>query len=231
MKTRVFPNVLAVLAASGLFFVATSAPAQIASSTTSAAPPLPYGVSQILQLEQAKVGDETIIAYIQSSANSYHLSADQIIYLRQQGLSDAVLTAMLRQPGPGMAPMPSTPAPEVVPSTADVAPVEPYPEAASAAVYYSEPWYSVPYYSYYNCYGWPCPVGYVSLGWWGWHGGCAWYGGRAWYGGGYRCVGGYYGGLRGTRGGFAVRASFGGHSFAGRAGGFSGGGGHGGGRR
>ena len=63
---------------------------------------LPYGVSQIVQLEQAKVGDETIIAYIKNSGSSYRLDADQIIYLRQQGISDGVITTMLNQPKPAV---------------------------------------------------------------------------------------------------------------------------------
>ena len=41
------------------------------------------------------------MAYIKNSGNSYGLNADQIIYLRQQGVSDAVITAMLNQPKPG----------------------------------------------------------------------------------------------------------------------------------
>ena len=61
---------------------------------------LPYEITQILQLQKAKVGDETIIAYIKKSGNSYSLNTTQIIYLRKQGLSDAVITAMLNQPRP-----------------------------------------------------------------------------------------------------------------------------------
>ena len=50
---------------------------------------------------KANVGDETIIAYIKNSGNSYGLNADQIIYLRQQGVSDAVVRTMLNQPQTG----------------------------------------------------------------------------------------------------------------------------------
>ena len=64
------------------------------------APQLAYGVPQIIQLSEAKVSDDTIIAYVKNSGNSFGLTADQIIYLRQQGVSDAVITAMLNQPKP-----------------------------------------------------------------------------------------------------------------------------------
>jgi len=217
---------------------------QSAPAASAYAPPLAYGVPQILQLAQAKVSDDMIIAYIRNSGNSYGLNADQIIYLRQQGLSDPVITAMLSQPRGGVAiPTPSTPAPQPVASPAyagQVAPDAAYAQTAPAAVYYSPPdynyYYDQPYYGY-SAYGW-CPP--VTL-YYGWGGG--W--GRGWYGGGYY-RGGYYGG--GYRGGFVGSGfhgggfgggfrggSFGGGGFrgGGAVGGFHGvgGGGHGGGHR
>jgi|ERR1017187_7392641 hypothetical protein len=63
-------------------------------------PQLTYGASQILQLARADVGDETIIAYIKTSGDSFSLNPDQIIYLRQQGVSATVVTTMLSQPKP-----------------------------------------------------------------------------------------------------------------------------------
>src|SRR4029077_20056929 len=83
--------------------------------TYAAAPQIGYGASQVLQLQQANVGDDTIIAYIKNSGNSYALNAEQIIYLRQQGLSSAVLNTMLTQP-----------------ATAEAAPPSPGPESAVA---------------------------------------------------------------------------------------------------
>jgi hypothetical protein len=84
---------LSALTASGQEPPASTQPttADQPSSTVAPAPPLAYGVSQILQLQQAKMGDDTIIAYIKNSGNSYGLNADQIIYLRQQGVSPVVL--------------------------------------------------------------------------------------------------------------------------------------------
>lgn len=161
------------------------------------APQMPYGVSQILQLSQAKVGDDTINAYIKNSGNSYGLNSDQIIYLKQQGVSDAVITTMLNQPKPGAsAPYtytPTTPAPQPVASTASaqpntmatVAPAVTYVQTVPTTTYYYQPYY-YPYYNY-PYYTW-CPPVSLSFAW-GWNGG---------YYGGWR--GGYYGGGHGGGG-------------------------------
>ena len=181
----------------GVALSAATALAQDSSATytaqpaaaTAPAPQLAYGVSQILQLAQAKVGDDTIVAYIQNSGNSYGLNADQIIYLRQQGISSAVITTMLNQPKPGVAAAaPTTSAPPATSSTATAAPTVTYVQTVPATTYY----YSVPdttyyyyqpyYYPAYGCY----PGVSLSFGWGGWYGG-------GFRGGGFR-GGGFHGG-------------------------------------
>jgi hypothetical protein len=145
---------------------------------------LPYGVPQIVQLAQAKVADDTIITYVKTSANSYALDANQILYLRQQGVSDAVITAMLSQPRPAVAVNPQpAPAPQPVVSVpspapvavATVAPTVTYVQTVPAPVYYQ------PYYQpYYPAYG-VSPSLSLSFGWGGgWHGG-GWHGGGGWH--------------------------------------------------
>jgi len=153
MKQNDFRKVLAVLAAAGLGWSASTAVAQDASvpnavtpaAASAAVPQLAYGVPQILQLAKANVGDETIIAYIKNSGNSYGLNADQIIYLRQQGVSDAVVRTMLNQPKPGLAVAAAT-APAAQPETstvstaqtsvATVAPSVTYVQTVPATTYY-----------------------------------------------------------------------------------------------
>lgn len=190
---------LAVLAVAGLALSASTTLAQNLTATTTAQPaavnaPVPqlsYGVSQIMQLAQAKVSDDTIIAYIKNSGNIFGLNADQIIYLRQQGISDAVITTMLNQPRPAVAvATPTTPAPQPVASTAysgpvstaTVAPTVTYVQTVPDTTYYYQPDYQ-PY--YYPDYAWYPPVSF-SFGWgggWGggWHGGGH---GGGWHGGG-----------------------------------------------
>ena len=209
MKNNWLRQLLTVAATASVIGSGTAAKGQAAAATNplpaatvaAPAPQLGYGVQQILQLAQAKVGDDTIVAFIRNSGNSYNLNADQIIYLRQQGISDAVVTAMLNQPRAGVAlTLPTTPAPEPV---AAMAPPAQTPEV----VYYSQPYYD-PYY-YDAGYYWYPPV---TIGWgWGW----------GWGGRGYGYYRGYHGGYGGFRGGGFRSGGIGG---GGHVGGFGGGG-------
>jgi hypothetical protein len=191
MNTRNWQKMVAVMAIAGLALSASTALAQDSSAKSTvqpaavnaSVPQLTYGVSEILKLAQAKIGDDTIIAFIKNSRNSYGLDANQIIYLRQQGISDAVVTAMLNQPGPGMAAAtPTAPAPQLVGastatiasgSTATVAPSVTYVQTVPDTTYYYQPYY-------YPAYAWYPPVSF-SFGW-GWGGGH----GGGWHGGGRR---------------------------------------------
>jgi hypothetical protein len=90
-----------VLAASVQFANAQLSVAQNPSNGSAESQPaqirLSYGVADILKLSAAHVGDEAIIAYIANSGTSFNLPVNEIIYLKSQGVSDRVLTAMLNQ--------------------------------------------------------------------------------------------------------------------------------------
>jgi hypothetical protein len=169
------------------------------------------GARQVLQLYQARVSDDTIISFIRNSSANYHLDADEIIYLRQQGISSPVLVAMLSPAGGNQAiPMPATPAPVVVTA---------YPPAAPAPVVYTAPpvtviqaapdpvYYAAPYYNDPYCYGYYPSVGLYFGGVWG--GG--YYGGGGYHGGGYHGGGYPGGGYHGGGGGFHGGGGGGGH--------------------
>jgi hypothetical protein len=156
MKTFDFQKTfLAVITVAGLMLSTMTVAAQ--DSPASTAPPLAYGVPQILQLAQAKVPDDTIIAYIHSSGNSYGLNADQIIYLRQQGISDNVLNVMLTQPKP--APVPATAAPaNPYPAQTPVvypSPAPTYDQPVSSPSVYVMPNNQIYYYSSYYPFYYP----------------------------------------------------------------------------
>ena len=149
------------------------------NTTTSAAQtapvPLSYGVSQIIQLSQANVSEGTIVNYIQNSGSSYGLDASQIVYLKQQGISDPVINAMLNQPRPVAPAAPQT-AYSTAGSTATVAaqPAVSYVQTAPAYVP-SSTVYVIPdtqTYQYYNNY-------YPSYGYYPYYG--AYYGGGCGY--------------------------------------------------
>lgn len=189
MKTKNFAKPLLAVVA-GLILLAGNVLAQ--NSPTAAAPTLSYGVAQILQLAQAKVSDDTIIAYIRNSGNSYGLDANQIVYLRQQGISDNVITVMLNQRK--VASVPAQPATQpdnssTAQNSTTYAPPPAYVQTAPSSTvyvmpdtqtYYYDAYYAQPY--YYPYYAWPYPAVSFSFG----------------YGGGYR--GGFHGG--GFHGGF-----------------------------
>jgi hypothetical protein len=148
-------------------------------SSPSAAP-MPSNVADVLKMDQAKVADDTIIAYIQNSGTTFHLDAGQIIYLRDHGLSDAVLTTMLQSGPAAPAENPQmangqTQTPDTTttpPAPPDVNPGDMSTSGQPTVIYVN----SAPVY-YYPAWGfsWWWPVG-VTWGWawWGgcWHWGC-----------------------------------------------------------
>jgi hypothetical protein len=195
MKIQKFQKFLAVTAVASLGLLASNVLAQSSSTSTTAAttPQLSYGVSQVVQLAHANVGEDVIVNYVQNSGNAYGLDANQILYLKQQGVSDRVINTMLNQPKPAVAAttvaMPTTPAPQPMPSsantstaetsTATVAPAVTYVQTAPPTCYYCQPYY-------YPAYAWYPPVTF-SFGWGGWYGGgwhSGWHGG--WHGGWHR---------------------------------------------
>jgi len=75
----------------------TTNAAQATAASRTAPVRLSYGVPEILNLSRAQVGDGIIIAYIGNSDTIYNLSSAEIVYLKGQGVSDPVLSAMLQQ--------------------------------------------------------------------------------------------------------------------------------------
>jgi hypothetical protein len=172
MKAKNFAKALLAVVA-GIVLLAGGVLAQ--NSPATAAPQLAYGVPQILQLAQAKVSDDTIVAYIHNSGNSYGLNADQIIYLRQQGVSDNVITVMLNQPKAAASPAQSMTQPNnsyaAQASTTYVQPQQAYVQSAPPSTvyvvpdtqaYYYNNYYAQPY--YYPYYAWPYPFVSFSFG-------------------------------------------------------------------
>jgi uncharacterized membrane protein YgcG len=229
MKIRNCPNLLTIAAVTVTCLFARDVMAQIGSSDAATIPnvaptaapaggapvPLSYGVSQIVQLSQAKVSDDTIVNYIRNSGSSYGMDASQIIYLKQQGVSDGVINTMLNQPRQTAQAAPP-PAYSAASSTATVVaqPAVTYVQTAPAYVpastvyvipntqayqYYNNYYPTYGYYPYYG--GWCYPAVSFSFGFGGgYHGGYY----RGGWGGGYH--GGYYhgggGGYHGGGGGW-----------------------------
>jgi hypothetical protein len=189
----------------------TPNPAPVAASQPAQSSP---AVQEVLKLAHANVSDDTIIAFIHNSGTTYNLSASEIVSLRQQGVSDPVITAMVSSQQNAQAaaqvapPVPAAPTP--LPQGATN---QPPPDMMQAAPTYdaTAPIYAAPAYSYaaptYGYYGgapyyWGYPGVSLGIGLGGFYGGYYGhpYGGYhgyyrgGFYGGGYH--GGYHGGHR-----------------------------------
>ncbi len=219
MKAVNFPFRILTIGGLSLLLVSLTLPAQNDptsdqaspnnSTATQVAPRLPYGVDQVLKLVRAQISEDVVVNYIQNSGTVYNLSPDDIVYLRKEGATDRVITAMLDQrktlgdPAQGQAsvatqpPPPPAPAPDAGTSTSPApvytqpAPVQtppssvyviPYPPASSAYYGYYSPGYYYPY-SYYGRYYGPYygPSLSFGFGYGGGHWGGHYWGGHHWH--------------------------------------------------
>ena len=169
--------------------VSNAAPTNIILPTRVELPPVP---AEVLRLSEAGVSEDVIIAYIKSTPNNYILDANQIVYLRDEGISSAVLTALVSQsqavagnPATPMAEPPGNPTePPTGPSpTEPAAPEAPPPVTGDAVNYYGAlapygTWVNVPAYGW--C--WQPTVVVVNRGWQPYcHGGCWMWTNCGWY--------------------------------------------------
>lgn len=70
------------------------------------------GLQEVVKLTQAHMGDDVIMAYIKNSGAAYPLSANDILYLNSQGVSQPVISALLQSKSAADAnPPPSVPPP------------------------------------------------------------------------------------------------------------------------
>jgi hypothetical protein len=109
-----------------------AAPA-VTQPTAPAPVKLPYGVDDVLKLSRAQISEDVVLNYIHNSGTVYNLEPNDIVYLRNQGVSDRVINAMMDQRTltTVMAAQAVQPAPT---------PVAPTPDAnAAAAAQYPQP--------------------------------------------------------------------------------------------
>ena len=94
------------------------------------------GASEAIRLAESGVGDEVVVAYIQNSQAAFNLSADHVLYLKDLGLSSAVVAAMLNHDnGVRTQTQPYPPATQPPPPQPEVA----QPVEAPPPVYVSTP--------------------------------------------------------------------------------------------
>jgi len=207
---------------------AATSPAAQPTAASQAAPQLSYGVAEVVQLAHANVSEDVIVNYVHNSGNAYGLDANQILYLKQQGVSDRVVNTMLDQRG--RLPVAQTASPQNNPDTgnAQTATVVAQPTVTSAQPAQSSSVYIIPDTQTYNYYAYSYPYYYPYYGYYGWPAVSLSFGWGGYYGGYYGYHGGYNGGWH--YGGSGWHNGGGGGSYHGGGGGVHGGGGmHGGG--
>jgi len=74
----------------------------------------PPGVQDVVKLSQAGVSDDVILTQIRNNQATYNLTADQIIALKDQGISSAVIKALMGGPAAPVAAPVSAPSPAPV---------------------------------------------------------------------------------------------------------------------
>src|ERR1041385_2998147 len=119
--------------------VPTPAVTATASTHEAATVKLPYGVDDVLKLSRARISEDVTLNYIQNSGTIYSLSAQDLIYLKNEGVSDKVLNAMQDQRKRAVEPaFAASPAPAVQVYTAPTAAAPVY---APQPIYVQEPVY------------------------------------------------------------------------------------------
>jgi|CZKM01.1.fsa_nt_gi hypothetical protein len=92
-------------------------------------PSLPPGVQDVVKLVKAGLGEEVILAHIKNTGAFYSLSADQLISLHDQGVSENEIKALL---GAGSPTVPANPAPAPAPAPVVTSPA-PTPAVTASA--------------------------------------------------------------------------------------------------
>jgi hypothetical protein len=117
-KNRILGGFIAALMALALLTPARVSNAQPAN--------LSPDLQEIVKFAQAHMTDDVILTYIKNSGKSYNLSGDDMLYLSSQGVSQAVIDALLLTkgapaPAPAPAPEPApAPAPAPAPGLVDI---------------------------------------------------------------------------------------------------------------
>jgi hypothetical protein len=150
---------LGCIAGVSLFLVSG---AVFAAQTTDAQTPPPSvmpWVSDVVKMNDAGIAPDVIANYVRNTDARSTLGADDIIYLRDHGISTGLITTMIQHgavtqsaPTAQTVPMPATPAP--VPAYAQYP-----PSAPDYSAYQQQPDVNYNYYSYPN-YGYSTPYWY-----------------------------------------------------------------------
>jgi hypothetical protein len=126
-KTRVLGAGLAAVMAWAMLTAGTASNAQTTPANLSP------DLLEVVKLSQAKMADDVILNYIKNSGKVYNLSADDMLYLNSQGVSQPVVNALLQSKGSAPEPAPApTPPPTLAPGPGPAPAIAPAPAPAPA---------------------------------------------------------------------------------------------------
>src|SRR5260370_482829 len=155
MKTTRWLGLLAVLVTPLLTTQAQTPENATPPPGAAPAPAVSPSAAEVVRLAEAGTSDDVMLAYIQNSTSTFDLSADQILYLRDIGLSSPVITAMFSRDNalrtqpqsstydqklyPATAPPPPAPAVVTAPAPEPAPATTPAVVEAPAPVYVTSP--------------------------------------------------------------------------------------------
>src|SRR5439155_24546142 len=126
------------------------------------------GIADVLKMVDAKVDAGVIKAFVNNSTVAYSLRASEIIALKQRGVGDEIITALIQRGGELRAQAGQGAAPRAAPASAPVydygAQPAVYPEYAGGYLYYSYGYPTYAYSSYYD-YGYPWAAYWPYYSW------------------------------------------------------------------
>lgn len=97
---------------------------QIADKINLANAPAPRHFSEIIKMSEAGVDEKAIVSFIQASPG-FRLSADDIIYLHDRGISSTIISTLLAHPPKAQIAQAAAPVPAAPPQAAYAAPAQP----------------------------------------------------------------------------------------------------------
>jgi hypothetical protein len=129
IMNRITRAIGAFVAVVMVWFVLAAGPASNAQTTAANLSP---DLQEVVKLAQAHMSDDVILSFIKGSGKSYILSADDMLYLNSQGVSQPVITALMQTKSAALAAPAAPAAPAPAPPPAVMPAPAPAPVAAPA---------------------------------------------------------------------------------------------------
>jgi len=161
MKTRLLLSLICGCASALTVLANPTVSASVSdnvSSSSQYAPAYSGSINDVVKLSHSGVDQSVVLEFVKNSNGPFHPSADEIIRLRDEGVSSPVITAMLQRDGELRTQAPQAPAYNYAQSgygqSAQPAPAQPAADYTDAQPAYSAPAstvvYSYPSYPVYN---------------------------------------------------------------------------------